>query len=137
MRTFPVATSLAAALLLAAAPVSFAAMGAATAPAQLPMKAPVVGIGSDPAVQSEIARYYAAHAQEGPRCGPVTMVSLLSAPTIAGNGASVTVHVNYTFASTDPQSSGMNCSGMAIRDFTLSPGASGWTVRSMSEAEPA
>ncbi len=98
------------------------------------MTAPQAGIGSDPAVQSLIESYYAAHAQEGASCGPVTMGTVLSAPTIARMGGDVTVQVNYTFSSADPRTSGMDCSGMGSRDFTLSRDGSGWTVQSMSSA---
>ncbi len=62
MPTFPAAAALTAALRLGAAPLSLAAMPA-TPSTVTPMTAPVTGIGSDPAIQSLIQRYYAAHAR--------------------------------------------------------------------------
>lgn len=132
MRAFPAAAALTAALCLGAAPLSFAAMPAAST--VTPMTAPVAGIGSDPAVQSLIQRYYAAHAQEGASCGPVTMDSVLSAPTIGSKQGAVTLQVGYSFSTVDPQKAGTDCSGMATREFTLSRDGSGWAVQLMSGA---
>ena len=130
MRTFPAAAALTAALFLGAAPLSFAAMPAATT--VTPMTAPVAGIGSDPAVQSLIQRYYAAHAQEGASCGPVTMDRVLSAPTIASKAAPSRSRWATAFSTVDPRRPAWTAPGMATRDFTLARDGSGWKVQSMS-----
>ena len=87
-----------------------------------------------PGAKDAIMSYYAANAQE-PNCGAGQMQNIGDAQVVSESGDTAVVAVNYAFSAT-PGAGGTQCSGDSSREFTLTKGASGWGVTSMTGQAP-
>jgi hypothetical protein len=84
-----------------------------------------------------IMSYYAANAREGAgNCGAGQMQDIANASVVSESSDQAVVAVDYTFSATATGGDTAACSGPAKREFTLTKGASGWGVSSMTGGAP-
>ena len=89
-----------------------------------------------PGAKDAIMTYYAENAREGAGgCGAGHMGNINEARVVSESADQVVLAVNYIFSATS-EGGTAQCSGPAMREFTLTKGGSGWGVSSMSGEAP-
>ena len=89
-----------------------------------------------PGAKEAIMSYYAANAREGAgNCGAGHMGNIGEASVVSESGDQAVLAVNYVFSATSPAAP-RPAAAPAAREFTLTKGASGWGVSSMTGQAP-
>ena len=89
-----------------------------------------------PGAEKSIMSYYAENAREGAgNCGAGHMGNIDEARVVSESADQAVLAVNYVFSAMS-QAGTEACSGPGSREFTLTKGASGWGVSSMTGQGP-
>ena len=89
-----------------------------------------------PGAKDAIMSYYAENAREGAgKCGAGHMGNIDEARVVSESADQAVLAVNYVFSAMS-QAGTEACSGPGSREFTLTKGASGWGVSSMTGQGP-